>query len=84
MAITANEEEKRCYTVKEIQEILGISRPTVYELLKINDFRWIQIGTKYRISKKVLMGGWTNCKPEQNMVKKTSTSDSLHVIIYVI
>ena len=45
-------EEKRCYTVKELQEILGISRPTVYELLKRNEFRWIQIGTKYRISKK--------------------------------
>ena len=44
MAITANEAEKRCYTVKEIQEILGISRPTVYELLKKNEFRWIQIG----------------------------------------
>lgn len=27
-------EEKRCYTVKELQEILGISRLTVYELLK--------------------------------------------------
>ena len=45
-------EEKRCYTVKELQEILGISRPTVYELLKRNGFRWIQIGTKYRSSKK--------------------------------
>ena len=51
MAITVNEAEKRCYTVKEIQDILGISRPTVYELLKKNEFRWIQIGTKYRISK---------------------------------
>lgn len=29
-----------------------ISRPTVYELLKKNEFRWIQIGNKYRISKK--------------------------------
>ena len=45
-------EEKRCYTVKELQEILGISRPTVYELLKRNESRWIQVGTKYRISKK--------------------------------
>lgn len=45
-------QEKRCYTVKELQEILGISRPTVYELLKKNEFRWIQIGTKYRICKK--------------------------------
>ena len=52
MAITVNEAEKRCYTVKEIQDILGISRPTVYELLKKNEFRWIQIGNKYRISKK--------------------------------
>ena len=51
--VTANySQEKRCYTVKELQEILGISRPTVYELLKRNEFRWIQIGTKYRISKK--------------------------------
>lgn len=32
-------QEKRCYTVKELQEILGISRPTVYELLKKNEFR---------------------------------------------
>ena len=45
-------EEKRCYTVKELQEIQRISRPTVYEVLKRNEFRWIQIGTKYRISKK--------------------------------
>ena len=57
MAITVNEAEKRCYTVKEIKDILGISRPTVYELLKKNEFRWIQIGTKYRISKKSF-DGW--------------------------
>ena len=45
-------DEKRCYTVKELQEILGISRPTVYNLLKKNEFRWIRPGGKYRISKK--------------------------------
>lgn len=45
--------DKRCYTVKELQEILGISGPTVYNLLKKNQFRWVQlIGGKYRISKK--------------------------------
>ena len=43
--------EKRCYTVKEIQEMLGISRPTVYDLLQQNQFRWLRIGNKYRISK---------------------------------
>ena len=44
--------EKRCYTVKEVQDMLEISRPSVYELLKRNEFRWIKIGTAYRISKK--------------------------------
>ena len=24
--------EKRCYTVQELQEILGVSRPTIYNL----------------------------------------------------
>lgn len=45
--------EKRCYTVKKLQEILGVSRPTIYNLLKKNEFRWMQLdGGKYRISKK--------------------------------
>lgn len=53
--------EKRCYIVQELQEILGVSRPPVYNLLKRNEFRWIQLdGGKYRISKRVLMTGWTN------------------------
>ena len=42
-------QEKRCYTVKDLQEILEISRPTVYELLKRHEFRWIQVGKNYRI-----------------------------------
>ena len=58
-------QEKRCYTVKELQEILGISRPTVYELLKKNEFRWIQIGTKYRISKKSV-DEWLDQRMENN------------------
>ena len=42
--------EKRCYTVQELQEILGVSRPTIYNLLKKKEFRWIQLdGGKYRI-----------------------------------
>ena len=28
--------EKRCYTVQELQEILGVSRPTIYNLLKVS------------------------------------------------
>lgn len=44
---------KRCYTVEDLQKILCVSRPTVYNLLKKNEFRWLQIGGgKYRIPKK--------------------------------
>ena len=60
---TENTTEKRCYTVKELQEILGISRPTVYELLKKKEFRWIQIGTKYRMSK-ISFDEWLDQKRE--------------------
>jgi len=44
--------EKRTYTVDEIQDILGISRPTAYNLVKKDLFRSIRIGGQIRISKK--------------------------------
>ena len=44
--------DKRTYTVDEIQDILGISRPTAYALVKRNLFRSIRIGGQIRISKK--------------------------------
>ena len=44
--------EKRCYTVKEIQEMLGVGRVTVYELLKLGDLRYVIVGGKYLVSKK--------------------------------
>ena len=44
--------EKRCYSVGEIQHILGICKTTAYNLIKENQFRAILIGGKYVISKK--------------------------------
>lgn len=45
--------ENRCYTVMDLQTILGIGRKSVYELLKKKEFRWFQIGHGvYRISRK--------------------------------
>ena len=58
-------QEKRCYTVKDLQEILEISRPTVYELLKRHECRWIQVGKNYRISKKSF-DEWLDQKMENN------------------
>ena len=37
--------EKRCYTVEDLQIILGISRGTVDKLLEQKEFRWMRIGT---------------------------------------
>ena len=42
----------RCYTVQDLQDILGVGRKSVYSLLKRNEFRWIRVGAVYRIQKK--------------------------------
>ena len=61
--------EKRCYTVQELQEILGVSRPTIYNLLKKKEFRWIQLdGGKYRISKKSFDNWLDNLEQLKNRV----------------
>ena len=42
---------KMCYSIAEIELILGISRPSVIKLLKRNELKWFKVGTVYRISK---------------------------------
>lgn len=42
----------RCYTVQDLQDILGVGRKSVYSLLKRNEFRWIRVGAIYRIPKR--------------------------------
>ena len=44
--------EKKCYSVKELQEILMVSRSTIYDLLKKKEFKWGRCKGKYWISKK--------------------------------
>ena len=45
--------EKRCYTVEELQIILEVSRPTVYNLIRQKQFRAFQVaGGKWRVSKR--------------------------------
>lgn len=43
---------KRTYTVDEIQDILGISRTTAYNLVKSKVFHSVRVGGHIRISKK--------------------------------
>ena len=49
---TPEQNEKRTYTVEEIQNILGISKSTAYALVKSNEFKSINVGRHIRISKK--------------------------------
>lgn len=44
--------ESHCYTVQDLQDILGVGRKSVYSLLKRDEFRWIRVGTVYRIPKR--------------------------------
>ena len=41
--------DKRTYTVDEIQDILGISRPTAYNLVKQGVFHSVRVGGHIRI-----------------------------------
>jgi excisionase family DNA binding protein len=41
----------RCYTIEDLMAMLILSRPTVYRLLKQNEFRWFKVSGAYRISK---------------------------------
>lgn len=52
MANTTQMNGKRCYSVGDLQEMLGISKPAVYELLKRREFHWVMIGGRYKISKR--------------------------------
>ena len=52
MAETIQMKEKRCYSVSDLQEMLEISKPAVYELLKRREFHWVMIGGRYKISKR--------------------------------
>ena len=44
--------EKRVYTVDEIQDILGVSKTTAYQLVRSKVFHSVRVGGQYRISKK--------------------------------
>lgn len=46
------DEQKRVYTVDEIQDILNVSRTTVYRLIKSGVFHSVRVGGQHRISKK--------------------------------
>ena len=44
-------QNKKIYSVAEIQQILGISRPTAYALIKKNLFQSVRMGNGIRIVK---------------------------------
>ena len=46
------EELTRALTVEEIQDILGVSKTSAYNLVKSNVFHSVKIGDHYRISRK--------------------------------
>lgn len=53
------EESKKIYSIKEIQDILGICKTSAYALVKRKEFHSIRIGDTYRISK-ISFDEWLN------------------------
>jgi len=43
--------KKKCYSIEEIMEILGLCRSSVMKLIRANEFKWMKIGPVYRIPK---------------------------------
>ena len=43
-------QEDRLLKLREVTEILGTSRATVYRLIKHNSIRWVWLGSTIRIS----------------------------------
>lgn len=52
LVLLQSEQDKRTYTVGEIQNILGVSQPTAYGLVRKNYFRTVKVGRHIRISKR--------------------------------
>lgn len=48
----AMQTEKRIYTVAEIQNILGVSKTSAYNLVKSGMLHIVKVGGQYRVSKK--------------------------------
>lgn len=64
--------EKRCYTVKEVQEMLGISRAAVYDLLKHSDLHYVVVAGRYLVSKKSFDEWIDKTPPEPEHTKAKS------------
>ena len=50
-AVFPAQEDKKTYTVTEIQDILGISQSTAYALIKKKEFHSVNVGRHIRVSK---------------------------------
>ena len=67
MAANAVQFDKRTYTVDEIQDILGISRTSAYNLVKKKVFHSVRIGGSIRISKMSICQG---CRTTRRQTSK--------------
>lgn len=63
--------EKCIYTVKEIQGMLEISRPAVYDLIKRGEFKYIVAAGRYLISKQSFDDWLNNPTPAPAHEKRT-------------
>ena len=79
MAANAVQFDKRTYTVDEIQDILGISRTSAYNLVKKKVFTASALAVASESPKRVLKSGWIiKCKICQGC-RTTRRQTSKHI-----
>ena len=61
--------EKAVYTVKEIQQILGIGRVQAYKLMSSGYFPVRRLGNKYLVSKEGFLGWLHNDNKKDSVVR---------------
>lgn len=59
------DQNKKCYTVAEVQNILGISRQAVYQLIYQKKFKTVLLDRKYRIVK-ASFDAWLDGEKEES------------------
>ncbi len=67
-------EEERFYTIKQVTEMLGVHRTTVYDWMNAGRLAFVQVGERRRIPKSALDAFIKEGKPAQTSAEEQSAN----------
>ena len=48
--------DKELYTIQEVADLFGVTKPTVYDWMKNRGLAWVRIGARRRITRAAIEG----------------------------